>query len=306
MKSVFITGGSGFLGKHLINNLKKKKFKIYAPSSKEINLRRFSDIKNLKNRFDYIFHLASWTQAGDFCLKYPADQWVINQEINTNLINWWFKNGNINSHLVLIGTSCCYDEKGTFSEKNYLYEKPHESLQTYAMTKKMLVQGAISCEKQKGFSWNCYVPSTLYGTRYNIGNKIPHFIFDLVKKIIRGKVFGDNVILWGDGYQKREIIHVDDFIRNMISIDKKYKNQIFNLGGEYERSIRYFARIISKYIKYDFNKINFDKKRYVGAKGKKLSNSKITKINKNYKKELIPINKGIQEMVNWHIKNKQY
>ena len=47
------------------------------------------DLFKIKNKFDEIYHLAAWTQAGDFCLKYPADQWINNQIINTNILNWW-------------------------------------------------------------------------------------------------------------------------------------------------------------------------------------------------------------------------
>jgi len=307
MSKIFITGGSGFLGRNLKYFLKKKKHKIYSPSSKEINLLKYSDIKNLKNEFDYIYHLASWTQAGDFCIKYPLDQWIMNQEINTNIIKWWSNNGNSKTILTIIGTSCCYDEKGKFIEKNYMHERPHESLQTYAMTKKILLQGAVSAYLQKGFKWNCFVPSTLYGEKYKIEkNKIPHFIFDLVKKIIRGKLFNEKVILWGNGYQKREIVHVKDFVKNMYYLNTKIANEIVNLGGERERSIRFFSKIICNYLNYNFKNIIFDTNKYVGAKGKRLCNDKAKKLIKNYSNKLTKIEYGIQQMVKWHLKNKEY
>ena len=37
-KKIFITGGSGFLGKHILKFFNKKKYEIFAPSSKEVNL----------------------------------------------------------------------------------------------------------------------------------------------------------------------------------------------------------------------------------------------------------------------------
>ena len=41
--------------------------------------------------YDQIIHLAAWTQAGDFCLYHPGEQWIINQQMNTNVLAWNFK-----------------------------------------------------------------------------------------------------------------------------------------------------------------------------------------------------------------------
>ena len=47
-KKVFITGGSGFLGRNLILFFKKKENQNFAPSSKELNLLKYNDLKKLK------------------------------------------------------------------------------------------------------------------------------------------------------------------------------------------------------------------------------------------------------------------
>src|SRR5262245_47081432 len=52
--------------------------------------------------YDVIFHLAAWTQAGEFCLHHPGEQWIINQRINTNLLAWWHTN-QPHARLVCIG-----------------------------------------------------------------------------------------------------------------------------------------------------------------------------------------------------------
>ena len=85
MKKILITGSSGFLGNHLTKFLEKKKYKLILINSKNCDLTNYKNlIKFSKIKFDLIFHLAAWTQAGDFCLRHPGKQWLINQQINTN------------------------------------------------------------------------------------------------------------------------------------------------------------------------------------------------------------------------------
>ena len=304
MKKAFITGANGFLGRYLINFLKKKKYNIICPGSKECNLVNDKSLLNYgfkkKYIFDEIYHLAAWTQAGDFCLKYPGDQWIINQKINTNVLDWW-KNYQPQAKLIFIGTSCAYAENSNYKEMNYMVGEPTPSLYTYAMTKRMLLQGAISMQNQFGMKWLCFVPSTLYGINYHEDNRQMHFIFDLVKKIVDGKYNKTEVILWGDGNQKREIINVEDFIYTLFNLRKK-NNEIINIGAGESFSIKYFSRIISKIVGFADNKIIYDKTKYVGARNKKLDITKVSGYLKNYTNGLINIEDGLREVVNWYIK----
>lgn len=300
MKRILITGSSGFLGQHLVKFLQKKKYKLTLINSKNCDL---TDYKNLKKfskiKFDIIFHLAAWTQAGDFCLKYPGNQWLINQQINTNILKFW-QNFQNKSKMIIIGTSCSYSENLPLTEENYMKGEPIQSLYTYGMTKRMLFQGARALNKQFGMKYLCLVPSTLYGPEYHLDGRQMHFIFDLIRKIILGKYKNKKVILWGNGSQKREVIHVDDFIEIMWNLNKYYSNEIFNIGGGREYSIKYFAKKISKLVGFDEKKIIYDTSKYVGAKSKNLSINKLKKSKVNFK--LTKIDEGINQVIKWYKK----
>ena len=146
-----------------------------------------------------------------FCVKYPGDQWIINQQINTNVLTWW-KEQQSTAKMISIGTSCSYPEEGKLTEDRYLEGFPTPSLFTYAMTKRMLYQGMRAIGQQYNLKWLCVVPSTLYGPGYVIDGKQLHFIYDLIRKISDASLTGIRPVLWGDGFQRRELIHVGDFI----------------------------------------------------------------------------------------------
>ena len=301
MKKIFVTGGSGFLGKFLINHFKDK-FKLIYPSSKECNLLNSKDLEKYSSiKFDFIFHLAAWTQAGDFCLKHPSDQWVINQIMNTNILSWWQKKQK-NAKIIIIGTSCSYSPSLEHSEINYLKGEPIDSLYTYAMTKRMLLNGVMAAQKQYNLKWLCLVPSTLYGPNYHKDGRQMHFIFDLVRKLLDGKFNNKEVILWGDGNQKREVIHVKDFL---IVFEKllSEENEIFNIGSGEEKTIKEFAKIISNQINFDEGKIVYDTGKYVGAKSKVLNINKLKNFYPTFEKESIKIEDGLKELISWFKKN---
>lgn len=306
MINVFVTGGSGFLGSFLLNELKKQGYNTDAPSSKECNLLDSDSLYNYgHDKYDIIYHLAAWTQAGDFCLKHSGEQWINNQKINTNVLTWW-KEKQKKAKLVFMGTSCAYDPNVGYRESDYMLGSPVESLFTYALTKRMLLQGAISIGKQFDRKWLCLVPSTLYGPNYHLDGRQMHFIFDLIRKIIRGKFYNEEVILWGDGMQTREIIHVMDFVSYIIKLSSKFDNDICNVGYGEEFSIRYFAKVISQELDYDYGKIIYDTTKYVGANSKCLNIEKIKKCFPRYKEQLKPVSVGLKETIDWFLNSRAF
>ena len=272
---VFVTGGGGFLGRHLIHKLEESGCEVIAPRSNVCDLTNPTSLVPFNSvKFDRIFHLAAWTQAGDFCLKYPGDQWIINQQINTNVLAWWSKD-QPQAKLIAIGTSCAYPEDGPLTEDRYLSGEPTPSLYTYAMTKRMLYQGLRALGQQYGLKWLCVVPSTLYGPGYLSEGKQLHFIYDLIRKIGDASRGGDPPVLWGDGYQRRELIHVEDFVRDTLNLASISSNELYNVGLGVDYSIREFAVMISEIFGFPPEQIVYDTNAYVGARTKNLEITKL-------------------------------
>ena len=296
---IFVTGGHGFLGTAITKTLAAQGYELVVPRSSECDLTNQDSLFGYSDEsYDQIFHLAAWTQAGDFCLTHPGEQWIINQKINTNILSWWAKS-QPQAKLVFMGTSCAYAPGSALVEGEYMNGEPVDSLYTYAMTKRMLLQGARALHQQYGINWLCAVPSTLYGPGYHTDGRQMHFIFDLIRKILRGKYHGDPVFLWGDGHQRRELVYLDDFIRTLLKINKTESNSLINIGAGIDFSIREFAEQICSYLDFDSRLIEYDTSKYVGAKTKKLSIKKLEVIYPGYLADATRLDVGISKVVDW-------
>lgn len=291
-----VTGASGFLGTALCTYLEARGLELTKLSSKSCDLTQQGSLgKVATGSYDYLIHLAAWTQAGDFCLTHAGEQWIINQNINTNVLEYWSRH-QPSAKLVFMGTSCAYAPGSDLREVDFMSGEPIDSLYTYAMTKRMLFQGARALNKQFGLDYLCAVPSTLYGPGYHTDGRQMHFIFDLIRKIIRGREYGEQVQLWGDGTQSREIVFVDDFSRILWSLVESQSNDIFNIGAGEEFSIRTFAEQICAIVGYDATNVEYDTTRYVGAKSKCLN---IEKAKATVAYELTPLADGLRRTIDW-------
>jgi GDP-L-fucose synthase len=264
--------------------------------SQDCNLLHPDSLQRFQEPYDRIWHLAAWTQAGDFCLHHPGEQWVINQHINTNVLDWW-QSCQPQAKLIAIGTSCSYAPNVELSEENYLTGTPVPELYSYAMTKRMLLVGLQALSAQFGLQYLYVIPSTLYGPGYHPHGKQRHFIFDLIEKIIRGKVAGEPVQLWGDGHQKRELIYVNDFVNAALHLAGRASNDILNIGSGIEYSIRWYAERICELVNYDAVKIQYDTSRYVGVRSKQLSIRKLRKLLPEF--EPTPIQQALEATIRW-------
>lgn len=279
---IFVTGATGFLGRHLVSTLRQDGHEVMGVGSADCDLTRDESLPVLGHPVDQIWHLAAWTQAGDFCLRHPGEQWVINQRINTNVLDWWRRH-HPEAKLIAMGTSCAYPPEGPLEEGRYLSGEPSQDLYAYAMSKRMLLVGLQSLAAQYGLRYLYLVPSTLFGSGYHTDGRQRHFIFDLIAKIGRGVSDGTPVVLWGDGHQARELVHVKEFVEASVRLASIADQEIVNIGRGVEYSIRWYAEKICAIAGYDPQSIRYDSDAYVGVRSKCLSTAKLRRLLPDFK-----------------------
>lgn len=297
---VLVTGATGFLGRFLVKKLKTLNMEVFECNSTTANLIDYKNLDIYNNiSFDIIFHLAVNAKAGDWCVHNSGIQWITNQLINTNIIKFWVEK-HPKAKMITMGTSCSYDPNLPLKEDYYEQGYPEENLYYYAQTKRMLLTGLRAVEKQMGLEWLYLVPSTLYGPGYDVTDN--HFIFDLVRKIYSGKHEGTRVELWGDGTQKRELIHVDDFVELLLQVLDR-KNEVINIGRGEEYSIKHYANLISSYLDYNTEDIIYNTNMFVGVKSKCLDVTKLKLYVPDF--EYISLEEGLTSLLKWEEKQHE-
>jgi len=162
----------------------------------------------------------------------------------------------------------------------------------YGNIKRHLLIGCQAVNKEYGMQFSYLIPSTLYGPNYELNDR--HFIFDLIRKIVDAKQNGGEVVLWGDGYQRRELIYIDDAVK-IIKQALHWDLQVCNLSSGQDYSIRDYAQTICNIVDYDFNSIKFDTNQFVGSLSKKMINTHLTDF------QFTPLEEGLRKTIEYYV-----
>ena len=264
---IFLAGHKGLVGSAILRKLKFLDYKkIILATKSDLNLLSQSKVEKFvkKKRPDLVIIAAAKVGGILANSNSQADFIYDNLMIQSNLINSSFKNNVKN--LVFLGSSCVYPSnikkkiKETDLLKSYL-EKTNEG---YAIAK---IAGIKLCEyysKQYKLNYISLMPSNIYGPNDNYNLSTSHFIPAIIKKVYQAKKDKlKNIILWGNGRARREILYVDDLADAVIYfISKKIKHSLINIGSGKDMTITHYAKKIMNImdykvpIKYDHSKPN--------------------------------------------------
>ena len=250
-KNIIITGGAGFLGKHLVKKLKDRGCKnLFIPAIENYDLRDLKDIKKMYKDFkaDIVIHLAAIVGGIGANRENPGSFFYDNIIMGIQLMEQARLN-NIEK-FTAIGTICAYPKFSPipFNEDNLWNGYPEETNAPYGLAKKMLLVQSQAYRQQYGFNSIFLLPVNLYGPGDNFNPKSSHVIPALIKKFYEAKINNlPEVLVWGTGNATREFLYVEDCAEAIILATEKYdKPEPVNIGAGFEISIKDLAEKIKE------------------------------------------------------------
>ena len=307
-KKVLVTGGTGLIGRPLVERLIEQGAKVRIASLddssrahpkaefKQVNLMRFENCLRVCEGMDFVFHLVGIKGSPVMTSKKPASFFVPTITFNTNMMEAARQEG-VERYL-FTSTIGVYSPAEVFHEDDVWKTFPSENDRFAGWAKRM---GELQAEAYKiEYGWENIAivrPANVYGNYDNFDPDNATVIPSLIKRALDGE---NPLKVWGDGSPIRDFIHAKDVAEGMLlSVEKNIKKPI-NLGSGIGTSIKEIVEIIvdnmdkKPKVIWDTSMPSGDKKRLMDVSRAKTL---------GWKPE-ISLKKGIKEVMEWYKKNK--
>lgn len=269
-KKVLITGGKGFLGTHVADEIKRLGLHIEDLDQNIVNAAKpgtayvfkseTADLTSIEQTYwlfkkirpDVVIHLAAAVGGIKANSKAPGTFFYKNMAMGMNVIEACriYKT----SKLAIIGTVCSYPKwtPTPFKEIDLWNGYPEETNAPYGIAKKALFVQADAYKKEYGMDSICLLPVNLYGPHDNFDLETSHVIPALIKKMYDAKKYDmPKMECWGSGSASREFLYVKDAAAAIVKAVTFYnKTEPVNIGTGQEITIADLANKIKEYTRY--------------------------------------------------------
>jgi GDP-L-fucose synthase len=247
---VMVTGGAGFLGRHVVAKLEERGAKPVVIRSADYDLTNPDRVRAAiaDHEPQYVIHCAAVVGGIGANRAHPAKFFYDNAVMGLHLIHEAWQAGV--EKMVVVGTVCSYPKYTPvpFKEEDLWNGYPEETNAPYGLAKKMLLVQAQAYRQEHGFNCVYVIPTNLYGPGDNFDLETSHVIPAIIRKCLEAKAEGrDEVVLWGTGNPTREFLYVEDAAEGIVLALERYEEaEPINLGTQEEVSIRELAAMIAQ------------------------------------------------------------
>ena len=246
---IYVAGHNGLVGSAIVKKLKEKGYKkIITANRSTLDLANQAKVfKFLKRKRPQFIFIAAAKVGGIYSNNKYKGQFIYeNIIIQSNLIHSAYLCGIKN--LIFLGSSCVYPRLSKQPIKEtYLLDGPLEKTNdAYAIAKIAGIKMCESYNTQYKTNYKTLMPTNTFGPNDNYDKLNSHFIPALIRKVHEIKINKKKqLILWGNGLAKREILYVDDLAEACVYfMNKKVKETLINIGSGKDFTIKQYAQLM--------------------------------------------------------------
>ncbi len=248
---VLVTGGGGFLGRHVIDALGSRGVaQVYAPRRRDYDLTRETDVQQMfsEHPTDLVIHLAA-VVGGIGANRANPGRFLYENLIMGTLVMEYARRSSVHK-FVGVGTICSYPKYADvpFHEEDLWSGYPEETNAPYGLAKKMLSVQGQAYRQQYGFNAIHVLPVNLYGPGDNFDPDSSHVIPALIRKCLEAiDRRDDQIVCWGDGSPTREFLYVEDCAEAIVLATERYDGpEPVNIGTGREISIKELVELVAE------------------------------------------------------------
>ena len=303
---IVVTGGSGFLGRHVLAELERRGYRSsFAPRKAEYDLTREVDVARLYAdvRPDIVLHLAA-VVGGIGANRENPGRFFYDNLLMGALTMEHARRAGVQKY-VAIGTICCYPKftPVPFREEDLWNGYPEETNAPYGLAKKMLLVQAQAYRQQYGFNAVFLLPVNLYGPGDNFDPDSSHVIPALIRRFIEARDERRPFVeVWGDGSATREFLYAEDAARAIVLAMEEYESpEPINIGAGFEIAIRDLAHKIRSLVGYA-GEIRWDTSKPNGQPRRSLDVSR-AELSFGFR-ATTSFDEGLSHTINWYEQNR--
>ncbi|MFI4862263.1 MAG: GDP-L-fucose synthase family protein [Phycisphaerales bacterium JB063] len=257
-KRICLTGGAGFLGRFVIEALKRRGVgadRIFVPRRKDYDLTREADVIRMYDdaKPEVVIHLAAEVGGIGANRSHPGRFFFANAAMGLHLIEHGRQRGI--EKFLQTGTVCAYPKHAPvpFREDTLWDSYPEETNAPYGVAKKALFVMLDGYYREYGLKSSVVVPVNLYGPHDNFDLQTSHVIPGLIRKCIEARnKDADHIVCWGTGLASREFLFVEDAAQAIvIATETMDQPTPINLGTGQEISIKHLVETIARLSKFN-------------------------------------------------------
>ena len=309
MSKVLVTGGTGMIGRQLVDLLLEKDHDVYVVSLEDVPIGLPEEVSYLRadltdfavclevcEGMDYVYNLAGVKGSPKMCMEQPANFMVPMLQFNTNMmeaarrcdVKWYLYTSSIG----------VYSPAEVFNEDDVWETFPSANDRFAGWTKRIGELQAEAYSIQYGWDKVSIVrPANVYGPYDNFNPDNAMVIPSLIRKAHENDVLE----VWGDGSPIRDFIHSKDVARGMIHAVENEITEPLNLGSGDGVDIKTIVEIIVDNLEKNI-KVKWDKTKPAGDK-KRLMN--MERASGHGFETSIGIERGICETMEWFDENRE-